>query len=80
MLKTMFKATVTTLRRVIFEGEVESAFLSGVLGEFEILEFHKPLVSLLKEGIILFDKDTALAISKGVAQFRDNELVAFVEQ
>lgn len=76
----MFKATVITFRKVIFEGSVKTVFLPGVLGEFELLEFHKPLVCLLKEGLMLFDEDTAVAISKGVAQFRNNQLVAFVEQ
>ena len=76
----MFKATVITSRQTLFEGQVKIAFLPGVSGEFEILEFHKPLVSLLKEGIILFDEIKSVAISKGIVRFRDNELVALVEQ
>ena len=76
----MFKAIVLTSRYTLFEGEIERAFMPGDTGEFEVLEFHKPMVSLLKEGIIVFDRTKTLAISKGIVRMNNNELVAIVEQ
>ena len=36
----------------LFSGEVTSVALPGVSGEFEILNNHAPIVSLLKEGVV----------------------------
>ena len=34
----------------IFEGTAMSVILPGAEGEFEILDFHKPIISKLKKG------------------------------
>jgi len=34
----------------LFSGEVESVTVPGVNGEFEMLENHAPIISILKEG------------------------------
>tara|TARA_R100001369_G_C3227650_1_gene151477 strand:+ start:330 stop:608 length:279 start_codon:yes stop_codon:yes gene_type:complete len=34
----------------LFSGEVDSVTVPGVSGEFEMLEDHAPIVSILKEG------------------------------
>ncbi|NNE31785.1 MAG: F0F1 ATP synthase subunit epsilon [Winogradskyella sp.] len=36
----------------LFSGEVESVTVPGVNGEFEMLQNHAPIVSILKEGHI----------------------------
>jgi len=36
----------------LFNGEVESVAVPGVNGEFEMLNNHAPIVSLLKEGFV----------------------------
>ena len=36
----------------LFSGEVTSVSLPGVNGSFQILNFHAPIVSTLKEGVI----------------------------
>ena len=36
----------------LFNGEVESVAVPGVNGEFEMLNNHAPIVSLLKEGYV----------------------------
>lgn len=66
-------------RQVIFEGNASSALLPGDQGEFEILDFHHPIISLLKEGNIVID-GYYLAIRQGVAKFDKDELVALVEE
>jgi len=36
----------------LFQGEVTSVTLPGVVGSFQILNHHAPIVSTLKEGVI----------------------------
>ncbi len=36
----------------LFSSEVDSVVVPGVMGEFEMLNNHAPIVSLLKEGIV----------------------------
>ncbi len=36
----------------LFSGEVTSVSLPGVVGDFQILNNHAPIVSLLKKGIV----------------------------
>ena len=41
---------IVTPEATLFSGEVESLAVPGVNGEFEMLNNHAPIVSLLKEG------------------------------
>ena len=43
---------IVTPEASIFEGEVESVTVPGVTGEFQMLNNHAPIVSLLQEGKI----------------------------
>ena len=76
----MFKATVLTVNRVLFEGNAWSVFLPGATGEFEILEFHKPIISLLRKGTIIIDMEKEIPIKNGAVRVSGEELVAVVEE
>ena len=41
---------IVTPEATLFKGEVDSVAVPGVLGEFEMLKDHAPIVSLLKAG------------------------------
>ncbi len=41
---------IVTPEASIFQGDVESVTVPGVNGEFQMLENHAPIVSLLQEG------------------------------
>ncbi len=75
----MFKATILTQARTLYEGGAWSVFLPGANGEFEVLEFHKPIVSLLRSGDIIVDWETKIPIRRGAVRMDGNELVAVVE-
>lgn len=75
----MFKATIVTPNKVLFEGEAWSVFLPGSTGEFEILDMHKAIVSLLRQGNIVIDWETEIPITSGAVRMSGNELVAIVE-
>ncbi|MBI3602042.1 MAG: hypothetical protein HY209_04020 [Candidatus Omnitrophica bacterium] len=76
----MFKATILNPQRTIFEAEVRSVFLPGIEGEFEVMEFHKPIISLLRAGEIVIDWQKSVTISRGVVMVSTKELVALVEE
>jgi F-type H+-transporting ATPase subunit epsilon len=63
----------------IYEGNVSSLLLPGAEGEFEILDFHKPIISRLKEGYIVADSSKELAIKGGIVKMERQNLVAVVD-
>lgn len=74
----MFKATVITPNKVLFEGEAWSVFLPGASGEFEVLEWHKAIVSLLRPGNIIINWDKEIPVKNGAVRMSGDELVAVV--
>ena len=48
----MLKLKVVSPEKILFEGEVEMVKVPGVVGEFEILNNHAPIVSALQHGIV----------------------------
>jgi F-type H+-transporting ATPase subunit epsilon len=51
---------IVTPEATLFSGDVESIAVPGVNGEFEMLNNHAPIVSLLKEGHIKIYGDIQL--------------------
>ena len=43
---------IVTPEATLYKGEVESVAVPGVNGEFQMLNNHAPIVSLLKEGVV----------------------------
>ncbi|MDX5584686.1 MAG: F0F1 ATP synthase subunit epsilon [Aureibaculum sp.] len=43
---------IVTPEAVLFSGEIDSVAVPGINGEFQMLNNHAPIVSLLKEGTI----------------------------
>lgn len=62
----------------MFSGVAKSVILPGDQGEFELLPFHWPIVSLLRKGEIIID-EIGFPISKGIARFAAEKLVVLVE-
>lgn len=76
----MFKATIVTPNKVLFEGEAWSVFLPGAAGEFEVLDMHKAIVSLLRPGNIVINWETEIPIKSGVVRMSSFILSAIVEE
>jgi F0F1-type ATP synthase epsilon subunit len=64
----------------VFQGDVESVFLPGDAGEFELLAYHVPIVSLLKAGEIVVNWKTRIPIKRGMIRFLGEECVILLEQ
>ncbi|MDD5428350.1 MAG: hypothetical protein PHI58_03820 [Candidatus Omnitrophica bacterium] len=76
----MFNATIMTSRGMIYKGPVWSVFLPGSTGEFEILDLHTPIVSMLKSGKIIIDWNKEILIKRGAVRMSGDRLVAIVER
>ena len=74
----MIDVTIMNQEQTIFNGVANSVILPGDYGEFELLPFHWPIVSILRKGQIVID-EMDFPISKGIARFSDEKLVALVE-
>lgn len=74
-----FSLKVMDPDRVIYEGEVTNLFLQGDTGEFEILPFHYPVLSVLRQGRMIINWKYYIAVRKGIVRFFKNECVAIVE-
>jgi F0F1-type ATP synthase epsilon subunit len=75
-----FLLKILNPKHVVFEGQVSSVFLSGDTGEFELLPYHVPIVSLLKEGDIIVDWKSRIPIKKGMVRFLNDECVILLEE
>ena len=74
-----FNVLILTLDRVIYEGKGKSLILPGERGVFEVLPYHKKLLSRLIRGPIVMDGST-FQISRGVAKVGLNDVTIIVEE
>ena len=76
----MFHLTILNPKHVVFEGDVDNVFLPGDKGEFELLEHHAPIVSLLRPGDVVVNWEKSIPIRNGMVKFDKNECVVLVEE
>ncbi len=74
------KITILTPARILYEGEAWSVFLPGTECEFEIMNNHKPIMSLLKEGQIILDWEKTVSLKRGIVKSFRNEVVALIQE
>lgn len=64
---------------VVFHEDVESVYLRGTDGEFELLPYHAPMVASLAESDINIAGRNTLPVKGGVVMFRDNACTIVAE-
>jgi len=74
----MIQVSIINQAQIIFEGVASNVVLPGDYGEFELMQFHWPIVSILTKGEIIID-NMGFPISRGIARFGEEKLVALVE-
>ena len=74
------KLTILNPKHVVFDGEAGSVFLPGDMAEFELLDHHAPIVSLLRSGNVTVDWKTVIPIKRGMVKFDNNECMILVEE
>lgn len=66
-------------QRVVFEGPASRVILPGEQGVFEVLPYHKRLLSRLLGGWVVIDRET-FRIKRGVAKVGIRQLTVIVEE
>ena len=75
-----FKCIILSPRKLIYENEIQSIFLRGDRGEYEILAYHYPLMGVLRQGDIIINWNEKIFIRGGVIRFFANECTVMVEE
>ena len=76
---SMLKVSIFDQERKLYEDLASQINLPGEEGEFTVLDFHAPMISLLKAGQIRVD-GKYLSINQGIALINRNELFILVER
>lgn len=74
------KITILSPKHVLYEGEAQNVFLPGDLAEFEIMDHHVPIISLLRPGKVIVDWKTSIKIKRGMVKFSNNDCMILVEE
>lgn len=78
----MLQLKIVSPEKIVYEGEAESVFAPGTLGQFEILTDHAPIISTLEQGELSYK--TAKGLEKveilgGFISVKRNEVKVCVE-
>lgn len=73
------QVVILSSEKVIYEGEAVSVILPGEKGVFEVLAYHKGIMSRLLRGKLIVDGH-ALPIKRGVARVGMNQVTVVVEE
>lgn len=76
---SFFDVLILTLDRVIYEGKCRSLILPGEKGVFEVLPYHKNLLTRLIRGPMILDGNT-FSIQRGVAKVGLNQVTVIIEE
>lgn len=71
--------TAITSQKVVFKGQAQSVILPGEKGVFEILPFHKHLISRLVKGKVSIDGHI-FSILRGIAKVEKNSVAIIMEK
>ena len=76
-----FKCLVISPNKILFEKEINSVFLNGDRGEFELLAYHYPLLGVLSKGdVVINNGEERIPINGGIVRFFANECTVMVEE
>jgi len=74
---------IITPDKKVFEGEVAVVTFPGSDGSFQILNNHAPLVSLLKDGVVVYKTSekgsSQVAITGGVVEVLKNKVIVLAD-
>ena len=79
----MLKLKIISPDKVLFSGEVERIIVPGMMGRFEVLTNHAPIISILEKGSVAYDvadgERNELQISGGFIEVQKNRVNLCVE-
>lgn len=75
----MLNVTIMSTIKIVFKGQAESVILPGDMGVFEVMSYHKRILSRLLKGSIDVD-GKEFPIARGVAKVDKNNVVIVIEE
>ena len=79
MADSSFDVLIATMDRVVFEGKAKSLILPGEKGFFEVLPYHKKLISRLVKGSLSLDGQE-FPIKRGVVKVSPTDVTVIIEE
>ncbi len=79
LYKGNFRCVILSAKRLVFEAEINSLFITGDRGEYELLAYHYPLIGIVK-GDIVINWEKRLPVRGGVVRFFANECNVMIEE
>jgi F-type H+-transporting ATPase subunit epsilon len=73
---------IITPEKKIFEGDVTIATFPGSDGSFQVMNDHAPLISLLKDGVVVYKSKEATGqvnITGGVVEVLKNKVILLAD-
>jgi F-type H+-transporting ATPase subunit epsilon len=71
--------SVLNPKEVVFEGKARSLIVPGEEGVFEILPFHKRVLSRLISGVLFID-ERSIPIHRGIIKVDQNKVSVIIEE
>jgi len=75
-----FRLQIMSLIRTLFDSEVQSVYLCGDEGEYELLPYHHRLLGALPEGMIFVKGHDSIPLRTGVVLFEHNRCLIIIEE
>jgi len=79
MDEKLLSVTVLSPEEIVFQGKADRVILPGESGVFEVLPFHRQLLSRLLTGTIIIDEQL-IPIYRGVVQIGGNSITVIMEK
>lgn len=80
----MFQVSILDMEKadLIFKGLAQCVVLPGREGEFSVLDFHQPILSCLKKGVITVETEEPMyiKIKEGIAGANGKELIVLAKK
>ena len=79
-----FRLTISSVDKTHFDGEVESVTLPGTAGDMTLLAHHEPIITTLREGVIIIRPSKSetdakkLTIKTGILECSSNRAVVLL--
>jgi F-type H+-transporting ATPase subunit epsilon len=73
---------IVTPEKKVFEGEVTIVTFPGADGSFQVMDHHAPLISLLKDGVVVYksrELKQEVRITGGVVEVLKNKVVVLAD-
>lgn len=74
---------ILTPDKKVFKGEVQSSTLPGATGEFQILNHHAPIISILAAGPLKYvdqaGKQEQIQITGGLVEVFQNKIIVLAD-